>query len=104
MAKGEGLPEQLKAGIEKLSGADLSDVRVHYNSSKPAQMQALAYTQGNDIHLAPGQDRQLAHEAWHVVQQKGGRVSDSGRSHIGMEADADAAATAVALLAKRTPP
>ncbi|WP_287360014.1 DUF4157 domain-containing protein [Moorena sp. SIO3B2] len=69
-----GLPDRLKAGVENLSGYSMDDVRVHYNSSKPAQLQALAYTQGTDIHVAPGQEKHLAHEAWHVVQQKQGRV------------------------------
>ncbi len=69
-----GLPDTLKASIEKLSGIAMDDVKVHYNSSKPAQMKALAYTQGTDIYLAPGQEKHLPHEAWHVVQQKKGRV------------------------------
>ncbi len=69
-----GMPGQLKSGVESLSGIDMSDVRVHYNSSKPAQFQASAYAQGNQIHLGPGQERHLPHEAWHVVQQKQGRV------------------------------
>src|ERR671915_1065959 len=38
-----GLPDHLKAGIETLSGLSLDDVKVHYNSSKPAQVEALAY-------------------------------------------------------------
>jgi hypothetical protein len=69
-----GLPDNLKTGVESLSGFSMDDVRVHYNSSKPAQMQALAYTQGTDIHVASGQEKHLSHEAWHVVQQKQGRV------------------------------
>jgi len=69
-----GLPDRLKTGIEALSGIAMDDVKVHYNSSSPAQMRALAYTQGTDIYLAPGQERHLPHEAWHVVQQKKGRV------------------------------
>ena len=69
-----GLPDQLKAGIESLSGMDMSDVRVHANSDKPAQLNALAYAQGHDIHLAPGEEQHLSHEAWHVVQQKMGLV------------------------------
>ena len=69
-----GLSDGLKAGLEQLSGMDLSSVRVHYNSSKPSQLQALAYTQGQDIHVAPGQERHLPHEGWHVVQQMEGRV------------------------------
>lgn len=69
-----GLPDKLKSGIENLSGHSLDDVKVHYNSSKPAQLQAHAYAQGTDIHLASGQEKHLPHEAWHVVQQKQGRV------------------------------
>lgn len=72
---GQGaLPERLRSGIEALSGSDLSDVKVHTHSSKPAQLNALAFAQGSEIHLGPGQERHLAHEAWHVVQQRQGRV------------------------------
>jgi hypothetical protein len=69
-----GLPDNLKAGIEALSGLAMDDVKVHYNSPKPAQLQALAYTQGTNIHVSPGQQSCLPHEAWHVVQQKQDRV------------------------------
>lgn len=69
-----GMPDKLKSGIESLSGMAMDNVRVHYNSPKPTQLQALAYAQGTDIHLAPGQERHLPHEAWHVVQQAQGRV------------------------------
>lgn len=72
-----GLPDRLKTGIEHLSGLPLDDVHVHYNSSKPAPLQALAYTQGTEIHVGPGQEHHLAHEAWHVVQQKQGRVKST---------------------------
>ncbi|TAF35814.1 MAG: DUF4157 domain-containing protein [Cytophagales bacterium] len=69
-----GLPDNLKSGIENLSGYSMDDVKVHYNSDKPAQLQALAYAQGTDIYLGSGQEKHLSHEAWHVVQQKQGRV------------------------------
>lgn len=69
-----GMPDNLKAGIEDLSGFSMDNVRVHYNSDKPATVQALAYTQGTDIHVAPGQEQHLPHEAWHVAQQMAGRV------------------------------
>jgi hypothetical protein len=69
-----GLPDKLKAGVENLSGYSLDDVKVHYNSAKPAELQAHAYAKGTDIHVAPGQEQHLPHEAWHVVQQKQGRV------------------------------
>jgi hypothetical protein len=69
-----GMPDGLKTSMESMSGFDLSDVKVHYNSSQPAQLNALAYAQGSDIHIGPGQEQHLPHEAWHVVQQRQGRV------------------------------
>ena len=54
-----GLPEKLKAGIETLSDISMDDVTVHYNSAKVAGVQALAYTQGSDIHVGPGQEDTL---------------------------------------------
>ena len=69
-----GLPPQLKAGIESMSGMSMDHVNVHYNSDRPAQLNAHAYAQGSDIHVAPGQEQHLPHEAWHVVQQAQGRV------------------------------
>lgn len=74
---GSGMPEELQAGLKRMSGMDLSDVSVHRNSPEPAKLDALAYAQGNDIHLGPGQDTHLPHEAWHVVQQRQGRVQPS---------------------------
>ncbi|WP_083253378.1 eCIS core domain-containing protein [Flavivirga aquatica] len=91
-----GLPDQLKSGIENLSGIDMSDTRVHYNSPKPTQLQAHAYAQGTDIHVASGQEKHLGHEAWHVVQQKQGRVKPTTQlkgvdvnDNIGLEREAD---------------
>lgn len=75
-----GLPDNLKLGIEHLSGYSMDDVTVHRNSAKPAQVQAHAYTQGAEIHLGRGQEKHLSHEAWHVVQQKQGRVKPT--SHL----------------------
>ena len=91
-----GMPDNLKSGIEILSGFSMDDVRVHYNSSKPATVQALAYTQGTDIHVAPGQEKHLPHEAWHVAQQMAGRVSPTTNingmpvnDNAGLEHEAD---------------
>ncbi|BCL33739.1 DUF4157 domain-containing protein [Nostoc sp. MS1] len=92
-----GLPDNLKTGIENISGYSLDDVRVHYNSSKPSQLKALAYTQGTEIHVAPGQEKHLPHEAWHVVQQMQGRVKPTMQmkgvqmnDDEGLEREADA--------------
>mgnify|MGYP006141670545 CR=1 FL=1 len=69
-----GLPNDIRSGVERLSGLPMDDVNVHYNSNQPAQLNAHAYAQGTDIHISPGQEKHLPHEAWHVVQQKQGRV------------------------------
>lgn len=46
IANRTGFPVQMKYGIENISGCRMDDVRVHYNSPKPAQLQSLAYTPG----------------------------------------------------------
>jgi predicted RecB family nuclease len=92
-----GLPDNLKTGMENLSGYSMDDVKVHRNSDKPAQLNAHAYAQGTDIHLGPGQEKHLPHELGHVVQQKQGRVKPTmqmkGKVNInddaGLEKEAD---------------
>ena len=69
-----GIPTQMKLDFERRSGLPFDDVRVHYNSDKPAQLQALAYTQGTQVYMGPGQSKYLSHELSHVVQQKMGMV------------------------------
>jgi hypothetical protein len=69
-----GLPEPLRGKLHAASGYALYDVRVRYDSPAPQRVGAHAYARGTDIHLGPGQEKHLAHEAWHVVQQKQGRV------------------------------
>ncbi|WPP41926.1 DUF4157 domain-containing protein [Paenibacillus hunanensis] len=85
-----GMPDALKSGIESMSGMDMSDVRVHYNSREPDKVNAHAYAQGSDIHLAPGQDQHLPHEAWHVVQQRQGRVQPTMQLESGVSINDDA--------------
>lgn len=70
----QSLPTQLKSGVEQLSGMNMGDVKVQYDSPQPSKIGAAAYAQGTDIHLGPGQEQHLPHEAWHVVQQKKGDV------------------------------
>ena len=69
-----GIPTQMKMDFEQRSGLSFDDVRVHYNSDKPRKIGALAYTQGTQVHIGPGQERHLRHELGHVVQQKQGIV------------------------------
>lgn len=68
------LPARLQRGMEALTGVNLADVRVHYNSPNPAQVQAHAYAQGRDIYLAAGQEKHLPHELGHIAQQALGMV------------------------------
>jgi len=85
-----GLPANLKQGIEALSGMAMNSVKVHYNSAQPAQLNAHAFARGSDIHLGPGQEQHLPHEAWHVVQQAQGRVPATVQARAGMPLNDDA--------------
>jgi Domain of unknown function (DUF4157) len=85
-----GLPDALKSGIEALSGLSMDHVKVHHDSARPAQFNALAYAQGNEIHVGPGQEQYLPHEAWHVVQQAQGRVRPTIQMNEGVPVNDDA--------------
>lgn len=88
--------------MERMFGTSFADVRVHVRSDAAA-IGATAYTQGCDIHFAPGvwspdttQGRRiLGHELAHVVQQRSGRVRNPFGSgvavvhHPGLEAEAE---------------
>lgn len=85
-------------------GADFSGVKVNANSNKATEMGALAYTQGEELHFAPGQynpgsqagKELIGHELSHVKQQREGRVqantSINGQpvnNNAGLEKEAD---------------
>ncbi len=88
---GAGLPAPLRQGIEALSGLSMDSVRVHADSAEPARLGALAFAQGHDIHLGPGQEQHLPHEAWHVVQQLQGRVQPTLQLRAAVPGNDDAA-------------
>ena len=81
-----GIPGSVQTKMEGALNTSLSDVTVHANSNKATEVGALAYTQGTDIHVAPGhynpntsQGKQLlGHELAHVAQQIEGRVQPTG--------------------------
>ena len=96
------LPTNLRQHIEARSGLTLEDVRIHRNSPLPGQIGAHAFTKGRDIHLGPGEEKHLPHEAWHTVQQKQGRVKPTGtffgipvNHQTGLETEADAMASLI---------
>ncbi len=85
-----GMPKVLVQGFLNSTGHDLSHVKVRYNSEKPKQVQALAYAQGDEIHLGPGQEGHLPHEAGHIVQQMEGKV-EATKHVAGQPVNADPA-------------
>lgn len=76
------LPNDVQAKMENSFDTDFSDVDIHTESQTAKNMGALAFTQGSNVHFAPGQfkpdTRQgqelIGHEFAHVVQQRQGRV------------------------------
>ncbi len=76
------MPEEVQAKMEGSFGTSFSDVNIHSSDNSATHMGALAYTQGNNVHFAPGQynpntskgQELLGHELTHVVQQRQGRV------------------------------
>jgi hypothetical protein len=84
---GSELPTALRTTMESGFGHDFSGVRVHQDSESDAlnrAMTAKAFTTGSDIFLrgdaSPGDDRLMAHELTHIVQQSSGRSSAGGMS------------------------
>ncbi|MBN1259201.1 MAG: DUF4157 domain-containing protein, partial [Anaerolineae bacterium] len=80
---GRPLPADTRTFMESRFGADFSGVRVHADSGAgqiSQQIQAKAFTQGQDIYFGAGQyapesdagKRLLAHELTHTIQQTGG--------------------------------
>ncbi len=108
---GAPLPGDVRAPFEASLGADLGDVRVHTgaeSAQSAKEMNAQAYTVGQDIHFGAGKydpgsgDGQwlLAHEVAHTVQQRDAapgpqaklEVSEAGEP---AELEADRAADAM---------
>jgi len=92
------MPEHVQAKMENAFGADFSSVRVH-EGNQARQLGALAYTQGTDIHFAPGQyqpdshsgQELLGHELAHVIQQGQGRVASDAPLAKGLAVNIDPA-------------
>ncbi len=89
-AEANRLPAALQAGVERLAGVSLAGTRVYRDSPVPARIGAHAFARGRDIHLAPGQDHHLPHEAWHLAQQAQGRVAPTLRLADGTAINDDA--------------
>lgn len=87
---GAAMPGDVQAKMERAFQADFSAVRIHQGPHVTG-LGALGYTQGADIHFAPGRyaphshDGQalLGHELAHVVQQSQGRVAPGPQAKAG---------------------
>ncbi len=93
---GTPMPKELQAKMETAFNSDFSAVRIHHGSSAGA-LGARAYTQGTNIHFAPGEydpgsekgQSLLGHELAHVVQQSQGRVRSTMQAKgVGINNDA----------------
>jgi hypothetical protein len=86
--RADGMPEVVQRKMERAFGADFSTVTVHAESPRATELGALAYTQGETIHFAPGQyapettrgQELLGHELTHVLQQRDGRVDATAQA------------------------
>ena len=91
------MPEDVKSKMENSFGTDFSNVNIHKDSDQATNIGALAYTQGSDVHFAPGQyepgstkgQELLGHELTHVVQQREGRVKPDTEQHKGLNINSD---------------
>ena len=79
---GGNLPNDIQERMENSFGADFSNVRIHKESHLANKLSAKAFTQGNEIHFAPGEynpksslgQEILSHELSHVLQHRQGKV------------------------------
>lgn len=80
--KNGALTDVVQQKMENAFGEDFSSVNIKTNSSEAKDMGALAFTQGENVHFAPGQfdtnstkgQELIGHELTHVVQQREGRA------------------------------
>lgn len=87
------LPLDLQMNMESSFGQDFSGVDIHRNSQQAQHMNALAYTQGESIHFAPGEFNPhsergrnlIGHEFAHIVQQRSGVVQPTAVLGKGLE-------------------
>ena len=104
-AGGAPLDPATRGQMERSFGVDFASVNVHADSAKVSGT-THAFTEGNDLHFAPGRyepgtqggNRLIAHELAHVVQQSGAAPArqsfNPGEPGLGHEAEADRAANA----------
>lgn len=96
-AHNKALPEDLQQNLESSFQQDFSSVQIQKNSQQAKDMNALAFTQGEQIHFAPGQFNPntesgkslIGHEFTHIVQQRSGVVKPTGIMRKGIMVNED---------------
>ncbi|WP_406694000.1 DUF4157 domain-containing protein [Singulisphaera sp. Ch08] len=95
---GQLLPQSFRHQMEAAFGADFSAIRIH-EGHQATHVGAIAYTQGTNIHLAPGHaslasshcQEIIGHELAHVVQQRSGaRIPNVPRGMVEVDLEAEA--------------
>jgi hypothetical protein len=111
LGRGEPVPGEVRSEVERVTGADLSGVRLHRGGAAgdhAASLGARAFAVGPDVVVAPGEaaagtpvgDALLAHELAHSAQQLRGAANEPAtKSADTDEAPAEAAADEVAVAA-----
>jgi Domain of unknown function (DUF4157) len=115
LGSGQALDSRVQSQMSSAFGHDFSKVRVHADSKSSllsAQLNARAFTIGDDIAFASGEyrpgtligDALIAHELAHVVQQSGGKESTAKKTNdaglnddSSLEQDADRSAVGAVL-------
>ena len=77
------MPDNVQAKMEDSFNSDFSGVNIHKDSQSATDLGAQAYTQGNDVHFAPGKydpesqkgQELIGHELTHVEQQRQNKVA-----------------------------
>ncbi len=106
-----GMPSIVRAKMEHAFEADLSDVQIQVGSARALELGAQAFTQGSEIHVAPGYwapetpegQVLLGHEIVHILQQRAARVTTTNHlagaslsSNQALEREADMLGTKAA--------
>src|SRR5262249_20140850 len=111
LGRGEPVPGEIRSEVERVTGADLSGVRLHRGGAAgqhAAALGARAFAVGADVVVAPGEasagtpvgDALLAHELAHSARQLGGAATEPAtKAPDAEEAPVEAAADEVALAA-----
>lgn len=102
ISQGVELPQTIRHIMENALGADFSSVRVH-EGHEATMLGAISFTQGDNVHFAPGRYaphseeglQVIGHELAHVVQQRAGRVAPLADGLISMESSLEREADAI---------